>query len=199
MWEFRDEVIVNSVLCRPQDDHRPRIVNCEQEPQPEAPRVLQAADPTATFGIDLPSPCWQWVLLLTWAPKGASSVRVYLLLVTANMSFPSDPNHLRGPGGGSAGLQGRGSAKLLPCLGQEPGNQDSWARMPRSWGSDGSLRVRSSFWQGQTTEAGTIQPPKGSAGIEHQAGLKAEGWGRVALQQGPGLRQEGIILSSAED
>lgn len=69
MWEFRDEVIVNSVLCRPQDDHWPRIVNCKQEPQAEAPPVLQAADPSATFGIDLPSPCWQWVLLLTQTPK----------------------------------------------------------------------------------------------------------------------------------
>ena len=46
MWEFRDEVIVNPVLCRPQDDHRPRIVNCEQEPQPQAPSALWAADPT---------------------------------------------------------------------------------------------------------------------------------------------------------
>lgn len=139
MWEFRDEVIVNSVLCRPQDDHWPRIVNCKQEPQAEAPPVLQAADPSATFGIDLPSPCWQWVLLLTWAPKGASSMRVYLLLVMVNTSFSSDPSHLRGPMEGSAALQGCGSAKLLPCLGQEPGNQDSWVRMPQSWGSDGSL------------------------------------------------------------
>lgn len=137
--------------------------------------MLQAADPTATFGMDLPSPCWQWVLLLTWAPKGASSVWAYLLLVTANKSFPSDPKHLRGPGEGSAGLQGHRSAKLLPCSGQEPGNQDRWARMPRSWGSDGTLRVRPSFWQGQTTEAGTIQPGKGSAGIEQQAGLRAGG------------------------
>lgn len=72
MREFGDEVIVNSVLCGPQDDHGPRVVNCEQEPQPEAPPVLWAADPAATFGIHLPSPCWQWVLLLTWAPKGAS-------------------------------------------------------------------------------------------------------------------------------
>lgn len=175
MWEFRDEVVVDSVLCWPQDDHWPGVVNCEQEPQPEAPPVLWAADPTATLGMDLPSPCWQWVLLLTWAPKGASSVRVYLLLVTANMSFPSEPNHLCGPGEGSAGLQGHRSAKLVPCLGQEPGNQDSWARMPRSWGSDGSLRVRFSFWQGQTIEAGTIQPGKGSAGFEQQAGLKAGG------------------------
>lgn len=101
--------------------------------------MLQAADPTATFGIDLPSPCWQWVLLLTWTPKGASSMQVYLLLVTVNVSFPSDPNHLHGPMEGSAGLQGCGSAKLLPRLGQEPGNQDSWARMPQSWGSDRSL------------------------------------------------------------
>lgn len=80
--------------------------------------MLQAADPTVTPGIDLPSPCWQWVLLLTWAPKGTSSVRVYLLLVMVNMSFPSDPNHLHGPREGSAGLQGHGSAKLLPCLGR---------------------------------------------------------------------------------
>lgn len=29
--------------------------------------------------------------------------------------------------------------------------------------------------------------------------LKAAGWGSIALWQGPGLRQEGVILSSAED
>lgn len=73
MWEFRDEVVVNSVLRWPQDDHWPRIVNCKQEAQPEAQSALWAADPTATFGIRLPLSCWQWVLLLIWAPKGTSS------------------------------------------------------------------------------------------------------------------------------
>lgn len=51
----------------------------------------------------------------------------------------------------------------------------------------------------RTDRGGTIQPEKGSAGFEHQAGLKAAGWESIALQQGPGLRQEAIILSSAED
>lgn len=179
--EFRDEVIVNSVLGRAQDDHWPGIVNCKREPQPE-PHLCCRADPTATFGMALPSPCWQWVPWLTRAPKGASSVRVYLLLVTVNMSFPSDPNHLRGPREGSAGLQGCGSAKLLPCLGRNQAT-GQLGEDARGWGSDGSLRVRSSSWQGQTTEAGPIQPAKGSAGFEHQPGLEAVGcaWGGGAL------------------
>lgn len=43
VWEFGDEVIVNSVLRRPQDDHWPRIVNCEHKPHCETRSALQEA------------------------------------------------------------------------------------------------------------------------------------------------------------
>lgn len=35
VWKFRDEVVINSVLRGPQDDHRPGVVNCKQKPQLE--------------------------------------------------------------------------------------------------------------------------------------------------------------------
>lgn len=66
VWEFGDEVIVNSVLRRPQDDHRPRIVNCEHKPHCETRSALQEA------------PC---KFISSW---------------TCSKSFWSDPNDLCG-------------------------------------------------------------------------------------------------------
>lgn len=51
MRELGDEVVVDPVLRRPQDDHRPRVMNWEQNPHPEPccwPQELATA--TATPG-----------------------------------------------------------------------------------------------------------------------------------------------------
>lgn len=49
MWKFRDEVVVNSVLCGPQDDHWPGVVNCKQKPQ-----LRTAHAPGSSVEVHLP-------------------------------------------------------------------------------------------------------------------------------------------------
>lgn len=131
VWEFGDEVIVNSVLRRPQDDHRPRIVNCEHKPHCETRSALQEAPCkfisswtcSKSFWSDPDDLCGQANAAVNASPHLHPPACTRL---TQGRELPRGSTARPHTGEGAEGLTGRRSAKLLHCPGHEADSQDIW-------------------------------------------------------------------------